>query len=137
MSDGLTTQMVVDWLKPLVTTGALVVPGRIPDMAKRFIGVYLVPGAGLVLEDTFDVVGFQLSCRGGERNLADTEYIANQIDKAILRQGSGFHLGAGDQQLYVEGLGRAGSAPTAGAIPDSNSRWITTATYWMSISTDI
>lgn len=137
MSSGLTTQMVVDWLKPLVTTGAIVVPGRIPDIPKRFIGVYLVPGTGLAVDGVFDVVGFQLSCRGGERNLADCEHIANQIDKAIISHGSGFQLGSGSNSVHVEGLGRAGSAPVAGVIPDSDDRWTATATYWLSVSTDI
>ncbi len=131
------TDIVVNWVKTLVTTQAIVVPGRIPDIPKRFIGVAMVPGSGLVLEDTFDVVAFQLTCRGGERNLADTENIADQIDRAILRHGSGFHLGTGSDRVWVEGLGRAGAGPSAAPLRDSESRWITTTTYWMSVSTDI
>ncbi len=131
------TDVVVNWVKTLVTTQAIVVPGRIPDIPKRYIGVAMVPGSGLVLESLFDVIGFQLTCRGGERNLADTEYIADQVDKAILRHGSGFYLGSGNDRVWVDGLGRAGAAPTAGVLRDSESRWTTTATYWMSVSTNI
>lgn len=137
MSNRLRTKLIVDWLKPQVTTGAVVVTGRIPDIAKRFIAVYQVPGTGPVMEDMFDNVGFQLSCHGGERNLDDAERIALQIDSAILNGPDNFQLGAEGDSVWVNGLGRVGGSPLAQPLPDAQGRFICTATYYLTVSTNV
>jgi hypothetical protein len=134
----LTTTTFADWLRPLITSGARVVPGRIPDMPNRVAGITKSPGPGLVMEGLFDVIGLTISCRGGENNITDAENIASEIDNILI----GKHLTIRSENLmigdvFVNGLGRVGGGPAQLSMPDSLSRWTFTCNYFAFVSTDV
>ena len=138
----LTTTMLADWLRPLVTSGARVIPGRLPDMPNRAIGITKGSGAGLEMEGLFDVIGIAINCRGGENNLADAEDIAFEIDDIFLgkhpnARTENFLIGVGAKSVFVNGIGRVGGPPTQLTIPDATSRYIFTCSYFAYVSTNV
>jgi hypothetical protein len=138
----LTTTMLADWLRPLVTSGARVIPGRLPDMPNRAIGITRGSGPGLEMEGLFDVIGIAINCRGGENNLADAEDIAFEVDdiflgKHVSARTENFLIGEGANSVFVNGIGRTGSAPTQLTIPDATSRYVFTCSYFAYVSTNV
>jgi len=138
----LTTTKLATWLKPLLTGGAMVVPGRVPDMPNRVIGIMKGSAPGLEMEGLFDVVGFIITCRGGENNFADAETIAGEVDDIFIgkhpTQGvENFIIGTGAASVFVNGLGRVGGEPIQLSIPDSQSRWTFNCSYFAQVSTNV
>lgn len=138
----LTTTKLADWLRPLITSGAKVVPGRVPDMPNRVVGILKVPAPGLTMDGLFDVIGFSVTCRGGENNLTDAENIAGEIDDIMLGKhaivnSENFVIGSGADSVFVSEIGRTGSEPIQFALPDSQSRWSFTCSYFANVSTDV
>lgn len=136
----LTTTKLANWLQPMVTSGARVIPGRLPDMPNRAIGITKSSGAGLTMEGLFDVIGFTITCRGGENNLADAEDIAGEIDDILLGKlvpNTNFIIGTGTDSVFVNGIGRVGSEPVQLNIPDPTSRYVFTCSYFAYASTDV
>lgn len=138
----LTTTMLADWLKPLVTSGARVFPGRIPDTPNRVIAVVKGSGAGLEMDDLFDVMGISITARGGENNIDDAERIIGEVDDIFLGKHpsistQNFLIGVGDASVFVNGIGRTGAGPTQLPLPDSQSRYTFTCTYYAYVSTDV
>lgn len=138
----LTTRKLAIWLKPLTTSGATVVPGRLPDMPNRVIGITKGSSPGLAMEGLFDVIGFTISCRGGENNLDDAEDIAGEIDDIIIGKHpsitvENFMIGEGADSVFVNGMGRVGGEPMQLSIPDSASRWTFTCSYYAYVSTNV
>lgn len=135
--DSFSIKLLRDWLKPKIGSGALITSGRLPATPNRIIGLLPSVGPGLEMEGIFDVVAFQVSCRGGENNFDDAQAIANEVDEILIGKGAfpvdNFFMG----NVYVNGLGRTGSAPTTSAIPDSESRWVFTCTYYAYVSTNV
>lgn len=136
----LTTTKLADWLRPIITSQAKVVPGRLPDMPNRVIGITKSSGPGLAMEGLFDVKGFMISCRGGENNLADAEDIAGEVDDILIGKlvsTENFLIGIGADSVYVSQIGRTGGEPIQLSIPDSQSRWTFTCSYFAYVSTNV
>jgi hypothetical protein len=138
----LTTTMLADWLKPLITSGARVFPGRIPDEPNRIIGVVKGAGPGLEMDELFDVMGITITSRGAENNIDDAEKIAGEVDDIFLGKSPGtgsqnFLIGVGAASVFVNGIGRTGGAPTQLPLPDSQSRYVFTCTYYAYVSTNV
>jgi hypothetical protein len=133
--DRISTQKLVDWLKPQLSSGAKGFAGRVPDMPNRVWGLTLQAGPGLVMENTFEVISFQIVSRGGENNLADSEAIAFEIDDAILHCPDNFEIGSpGVDSVWCNEMGRSGGQPTQSPISDSESRWLFSCTYYAQVS---
>lgn len=141
MADRFTSTRIAEWLTPLVTTGALVVPGRLPAMPSRVISIQMQPGAGLTMDGLFDSVTFQVSCRGQEDLLIDAEDIAFQVDDIFIGRTAqptrNFNIGVGSDSVYVSELGRTGGAPSQLPIPDDQTRWTFTCNYYAEVSTNV
>lgn len=136
----LTTTMLGDWLRPLITSQARVIPGRLPDMPNRAIGITKGSGAGLVMDGLFDIIAFSINCRGAENNLPDAENIAGEVDDIILgkvAKTENFLIGTGATSVYVNGMGRLGGEPSQLSITDSASRWVFTCSYYAYVSTNV
>lgn len=138
----LTTTKLADWLRPLITSQAKVVPGRLPDMPNRVIGITKSSGPGLVMEGLFDVIGFTVSSRGGENNFADAEDIAGNVDDILIGKhatvgSENFLIGTGVASVWVSQVGRTGGEPIQLALPDSQSRWTFTCNYFAYVSTNV
>lgn len=138
----LTLTLLCDWIRPLITSGARVVPGRLPDMPNRVIGITKASGPGLEMEGMFDVIGIAISCRGGENNLNDAETIANEVDDIFLgkhpnAQSENFLIGNPSTGFQLNGIGRRGSGPVTSNMPDTLSRWTFTCTYYAYVSTNV
>lgn len=129
---------IAKYLEPLITSGARVFPGRLPDMPNRVIGISLASGPGFVLDGLFDAIGFQISCRGAENNFKDTEEIAAEVDEILTGvdprvRAESFFIGS----VYVDVMGRTGSGPTELPIPDSQSRYVFTCNYYAQAETGV
>jgi hypothetical protein len=138
----LTTTKLADWLRPFTTSGAKVIAGRVPDMPNRVIGIVKTPGSGLEMDGLTDVVMFQVSARGGENNLADSEMIANEVDDIFIGKHAtapttNFLIGVGSESVFISGVGRLGGEPSQLTLPDSQSRWTFTCTYYAYVSTNV
>jgi len=138
----LTTVKFADWLRPLLTSGARVIPGRLPDMPNRAIGITKSSGAGLEMEGLFDVVGIAITCRGAENNLGDAEDIATEVDDILLGKHpsvrmENFLIGEGTDSVFVNGMGRTGGEPIQLSIADSLSRYVFTCNYFAHVSTNV
>jgi hypothetical protein len=138
----LTTRKMAEWLKPLITSGAMVVPGRVPNMPNRVIGITKGSGPGLIMDGLYDVIGFSITCRGGENNLEDAEFIAGEIDDIFLgkhptTRTENFIIGSGATSVFINGMGRVGGEPIQLSTPDSQSRWSFTCNYFAYVSTNV
>ena len=134
----LTTTMLADYLRPLITSGPKVVAGRLPDMPNRCVGITKGGGPGLTLDGLFDVVSFIIQCRGGENNIVDAETISDEIDDIFLgkhptAKSENFLIG----NFWISQTTRVGGGPVQLALPDSQSRWIFSCTYLVNVSTDV
>jgi hypothetical protein len=132
-----TATKLADWLRPQLTSGALVIPGRIPEIPNRIVGVNIIGGAGLIMEGIFDIVTFHIACRGAENNLPDAEAIALEVDNVILKSEPNFSIGVVNDSVFINDFGRVGAGPTALSIDDNLSRWTSTCNYYASVSTNI
>jgi len=131
-----------EWIVPLITSGAKVIPGRLPDMPNRVIGIRSSPGPGLAMDGIFDVVGITIECRGGENNYADAEFIAGEVDDIFLGKHStalseNFIIGEDANSTVINGMGRVGGGPVSLTMPDSTSRWTFMCSYFAYVSTDV
>ncbi len=138
----LTTTMLAEWLAQHVTSGARVIPGRLPDMPNRVIGITRGSGAGPEMEGLFDVIGISIRCRGGENNLADAEDIAWEVDDIFMgkhpsARAENFLIGAGDASVFVNGIGRTGGGPSQVYLSDPDSRFVFTCHYFAYVSTNV
>ena len=133
----LTSTMLADWLRPQVTSGALVLAARMPEVPNRIIAVSIIGGAGLAMEGVFDIVTFHVACRGAENNLPDAEAIGFEVDGLFLKSAPNFTIGSSGNDVFVNDLGRVGAGPTALSVDDNLSRWISTCNYYLSVSTNL
>jgi hypothetical protein len=134
----LTTTMLADYLRPLITSGPKVVAGRLPDMPNRCVAITKSGGPGLTMDGLFDVIVFIIQCRGGENNIADSETISGEIDDIFLgkhpiARSENFLIG----DFWISQITRVGGGPTQLALPDSQSRWTFSCNYLVSVSTDV
>lgn len=134
----LTTSNVREFLSSKITSGARVISGRLPDMPNRAVSIVRGPGTGLSHEGLFDMVTFQVSCRGGEQNLDDAETIAYDVDDILTGRSTSksenFFI---TPEIYVSQLGRVGGGPSQLTITDSQSRFVFTCNYFAQFSTNI
>lgn len=129
---------MTDWLKVRISSGAKLVPGRIPDMPNRVAGVTSLQGPGLDMETLFDTVAFRVDSRGAENNIGDAEAIAYDIDDVILNADDNFYIGDVDNRVWCNGAGRTGSSPAQlSQLPDSQSRFVFVCTYYLHVSTNV
>lgn len=131
-TDRFSTSLLVDWLKPQLTSGARIFAGREPDTG-RIISISALAGSGLIMEGLFDTPGFQVRCRGGENNYADAENIALEVDSILLNSPTSFDIG----DVRVDYIGRSGGAPQALPFTDSNDRYTFTCNYYAVASTGL
>lgn len=134
----LTSTKLANYLRPLITSGARVFPGKIPDMPNRAIGITMSQGVGLSFDGLFDAASFMITCRGGENNLPDAEEIANDVDNIFL----GLHpdskcISFLMDDIYIDVMGRTGSGPTQLNMSDQLSRWTFTCNYYAQLATNI
>lgn len=109
-----TVGTIITWLGTLGFNDALdfdlkLVPGTllIPDMPDRLGIVTPVSGPGVIMEGLGDVTGFQLRCRGKQRDPDDAQRIARICDN-LIRFGA-YPATVGDVQLVT--VSRAGGPP--------------------------
>lgn len=138
----LTTTMLADYLRPLITGGPKVVAGRLPDMPNRCVGITKGSGPGLTMDGLFDVMGFIIQCRGGENNIVDAETISNEIDDIFLgnhvsARSENFLIGSGEDSVWISQMTRVGNGPSQLTLPDSQSRWVFSCNYLVNVSTDV
>lgn len=138
----LTLVKTADWIRPLLTSGARVVPGRIPDMPNRVIAISKGSGPGLEMDGLIDVIGLTFTSRGAENNIGDAEDIAGEVDDIFLGKhptitSENFLIGTGAQSVFVNALGRTGGEPTMLSIPDSQSRYSFMCSYYARVSTNV
>jgi hypothetical protein len=120
-------QHILDWLKPQLQSGAVLVPGRVPvAQPNRVIGFVSQPGRGLEMENEIDNPVFLAMSRGGADNYSDAEDIAYELDSVILRAPYNFDIA---ENVHMESIMRQGGAPVAQPIPDSTTRWVFTCPY--------
>ena len=139
----LTNKMLREWLTPKLESGAKVISGRLPDQPNRVISLQMQGGPGLSMDGLFDILTFQVLCRGGEDNFDDAEGIALEVDNILI--GRTQHLvenfeisnPSGSDSVYVSGIGRTGGPPQQLPIIDSVSRFVFTCTYWIEASTNV
>lgn len=135
--DTFTIKLLREWLKPKIQSGAMVVSGRLPSTPNRVVSLMPQNGPGLEMEGVFDVVSFQVSCRGGENNFDDAQAMATEIDNFFIGKDGypmeNFWIG----NVYVSSVGRLGSAPVTTPLPDQDSRWTFTCTYYAYVSTNV
>ena len=133
----LTTAKLATWFREQVSSGASVVPGRVPSVPNRIVGIEMQAGPGIRFDSLFDVVGVRITCRGAENNQSDAEAIALDVDDVILNCEDNFEIGEVGDSVWVNGMGRTGGGPTQSSIPDSDSRWTYTCSYFISVSTNV
>ena len=137
LENRITSKMFASWLAAQVNSDAKVIPGRVPQTPNRVIGVQMQGGPGLVFEATYDVVTFQITCRGAENNLDDAERIALEVDNVILNAPANFEIGVDGNSVNCNDLGRTGGSPAQLPMSDPNSRWVFTCNYYGSFSTNV
>lgn len=126
------------WIENGISSGAHVVPGRLPRVPNRVVGVTSLQGPGLDFDTLFDAVGFRIDCRGAENNIEDAENIAYEIDNLILNAPDGFIIGTEENGVWCNEMGRRGSGPAQlGAVPDSESRFTFVCSYYAKVSTNV
>lgn len=107
-------------------------------MPNRVVGIIPVQGPGLVLDDMFDVVAFQIQCRGAENNIDDAENIALEVDDVLIGTHPGFWFGDSERGAWCSGTGRTGGGPALlSPLPDQQSRFTFVSTYYAEVSTNI
>lgn len=131
----ITTDKLLEWLKPRLESGVRGYAGRIPDMPNRAFGVTIQPGPGLIMEGLFDVITFQVAARGAENNLDDAERIALEIDNVLINAPDNFEIGVTGDSVWCNGIGRTGSGPSQLPYVDAESRYTFTCNYYASVST--
>jgi hypothetical protein len=136
--DTFTIKLLREWLAPKIQSGAKIVSGRLPATPNRIVGLVPTVGPGLVMDGLFDVVSFQVSSRGGENNFDDAQAIALEIDHIFIGRESEVSVeNFWMENVYVNGIGRTGSSPVTTALPDAESRWTFTCTYYAFVSTNV
>jgi hypothetical protein len=139
----MTSKVFAEWLAPQITSGAEVIAGRLPEVPSRVIAIEMAPGAGLMMDGMFDVVSFQISCRGAENNLSDAEEIAIEVDNIMIggtsqsTENVTISIGTDGIGVYVSGMGRSGGGPSQERISDAESRWVFTCNYYVIASTNV
>jgi hypothetical protein len=129
----LTTTKLGLWIKNGITSSALVLPGRVPAMPNRIIGIVPGNGPGETIEGLFDIMVFNVSCRGGENNFADAEAIAFEVDRLFVNADVNFMI----DDVYVLGAGRVGGRPQALPLPDDQTRWTFTCSYYLEVQSGL
>lgn len=129
-----TSRHLVEWIEGRTESGAEVFNDRIPPTG-RIIYVRMGSGPGYDLEGVQDNLTFTVECRGADRNFDDAEYIAREVDDAILRYG-------GDPYTFLDGtymyfIGRTGGAPSELLVADTAGRYAFTCNYYVTIATDL
>lgn len=129
-----TSRHVVEWIEGHTKSGAEVFNDRIPPTG-RIIYVRMGSGPGYNLESIQDNLTFTLECRGADRNFDDAEYIAREVDDAILRYGVEPYMFSDETYMYF--IGRTGGAPSELLVADTSGRYAFTCNYYVTVATDL
>ena len=129
-----TSRHLVEWLESHIDSDAQIYNDRIPPTG-RIIYVRIGSGPGYALERVQDNIAFTIECRGADRNFDDAEYIAWDVDRAILQYGNQPHtFGDGTYQYFV---GRTGGPPAQLTVADTAGRYAFTCNYYVTVATDL
>lgn len=129
-----TSRHLVEWIEEHIESRAKVFNDRIPPTG-RIIYVRLGSGPGYDMEGIQDNITFTVECRGADRNYDDAEFIAWDLDRAILRYGDQPHtFGDGVYQYFI---GRTGGPPTNLVVADTSGRYAFTCNYYVTVATDL
>jgi len=112
-----------------ITTPIVAGPWVPDNLADRLIVLTVTGGPGSSLERLFDTHSFQARCRGTQRNPADAETLAAQVDDALLNVVLPTRVGG----RHVPRIDRAGSPPNAFAR-DSAGRDSFVCSYLLTIA---
>lgn len=129
-----TSRHLVEWLEGHCSSGAKVYNDQIPPTG-RIIYVRLSSGPGLEMEGAQDNLTFSLEIRGADRNYDDAEFIAFDIDRAILQDG-GMPVLFPDG-TYMHFMDRTGGPPTQLTVADTAGRYAFTCNYFVCVATDL
>lgn len=129
-----TSRHLVEWIEGRTESGAEVFNDRIPPTG-RIIYVRMGSGPGYDLEGVQDNLTFTVECRGADRNFDDAEYIAREVDDAILRYGGDPYTFSDGTYMYF--IGRTGGAPSELLVADTAGRYAFTCNYYVTIATDL
>jgi hypothetical protein len=119
-------QHLIDWLAPQLYSDAVLVPGRLPTMPHRAVGLILQPGRGFDQDNNIDQPAILFQSRGGIDNFSDAEDIAYEIDSIFMTVPSEFDIA---DNIYVESIQRQGGAPSAMPLTDAQNRWVFNCAY--------
>lgn len=129
-----TSRHLVEWIEGRTESGAEVFNDRIPPTG-RIIYVRMGSGPGYDLEGVQDNLTFTVECRGADRNFDDAEYIAREVDDAILRYGGDPYTFSDGTYMYF--IGRTGGAPSELLVADTAGRYAFTCNYYVTIATNL
>lgn len=129
-----TSRHLVEWIETQIQSGAEIYNDRIPPTG-RIIYVSLSSGPGYSLEGVQDNVSFTVECRGADRNYDDAEYIAWDLDRAILLHGLNPYEFADGTYMYA--IVRSGGPPTQLVVADTSGRYAFTCNYVVTVATDL
>ena len=129
-----TSRHLVEWIEKYIESGAEVYNDRIPPTG-RIIYARMSGGPGYGLEGVQDSITFTAECRGADRNYDDAEYIAWDLDRAVLRYGDQPHtFGDGTHQYFVD---RTGGPPSQIVVADTSGRYAFSCNYYVTVATDL
>jgi|SRR6476661_7057261 len=128
-----TSRHFVSWLEDHISSGAKVYNDQLPPTG-RIIYVRLQSGPGYDLEGIQDNIVFSVECRGADRNYDDAEFIAWDLDRAILQFGVPQEF---DDGTYIYFMGRTGGPPAQLTVADTAGRYAFTCNYYVTVATDI
>ena len=95
------------WLVTLGITTPIADAAFVPPSPDRMVLIARAGGPGIVMERTFDRVAFAIRTRGLQRQYADAEGLAAQVDAAILGVVAPVYIGG----IFVNDIDRLGAPP--------------------------
>ena len=113
----MTSDDVKAWLVANGITDKIDADGHIPTQPDRLVVLTMNGGPGEKRERTFDVLAVQVLCRGKQRDPADAEALARQVDDVFMGA-----TRATIGSTYVASITRAGGPPAFTAREPNSGR---------------
>ena len=125
----MTTDDVKTWLQGQGVTDAFSTDGHIPPQPDRLVILTMSGGPGEKRERTFDVRSVQVLTRGKQRDPADAEALAAQVDDIFMAAHRPTIGGS-----YVSTITRAGGLPSFTGREPNSGRVTFACTYLLEVA---